>query len=572
MLHLPQDVQLCIVEYLFIETLTAPEQYDDWRIAIKALSSLCLTSRGLCALAQPLLFRNFVRLSKALGTDVPEMALCDIGVKATETLELFIRTLLDRPDLANQVCSICLQERADEKRDDDTDSEQFLACCIDSPEIPDDYETFDGYKTDQMPEKTTRILDETLLDRFLDSTRRIPAFDSESLDHDWHDTWRLGLAEGRDDATIALLLTLVPNLKHLDIESAQSTFNPHLGMLIKRLVGVASWAKDEKSSTANVPGFKLVVSMPLSQTSLPFLPQLEDLTLRKEHWPGRDTNELYMPLMFVPTLKSLNLIGMYDFFKHDPANYQMPPLINLQHLRVEGFDTDSSGLLKLMKSCSQLQSFEYIPSRFDFIPYFGHDWVEALTEKANALKRLRLQSQLPLQLILPSDGGYQDDTIDLSDELNLQSFSKLVSLEISQMILLPESGPQDAELSDLLPSSLESLIVRDVDAISTTLLSKFIEKGGSRNFPRLRYIELVEAEHFAKLCSNNTEPSESSDMDKMQWPVIRARFIEMCQDAGIRYKIWSEAAKWRVDEGKDYIDWPEDVRAHFSAGVDQMKS
>lgn len=166
MLHLPEDIQLCIVEQLSTEKLTALKQYDALRIALKTLSSLCLTSRGMCALAQPTLYRNFIRMSKFYKTDAVHGSVYDdIGVRATETLELFIRTLLDRPSLASHVWFIRLQEREDEGQEDDTDSEQPFPCC------PEDYE----HETFVMPSqtgtlsqtieertKTTRILDETL--------------------------------------------------------------------------------------------------------------------------------------------------------------------------------------------------------------------------------------------------------------------------------------------------------------------------------------------------------------------------------------------------------------------------
>lgn len=270
MLHLPEDIQLCIVKQLSTEVLTAPEHHNAWKTATKTLASLCLTSRGMCALAQPLLYRNFVRVSEILEPDtVHGIIYDDIGAKATETLELYIRTLLDRPSLANQVWFIRLQERADEERDDEYDFGQSVPCCSEV------CETF------QRPEKTTRILDETLLNRCLDSTRRIAALDSELEGHDWHDAWRSDLARGRDDAAIALLLTLVPNLKYLDIQSFHSTFSQHFGMLVKQLLGVASWVKDERSFSANVPSFKLVTSMPFPPPSLPFLAHLEGVTLRK---------------------------------------------------------------------------------------------------------------------------------------------------------------------------------------------------------------------------------------------------------------------------------------------------
>ncbi|KAG9644109.1 hypothetical protein KCU64_g11475, partial [Aureobasidium melanogenum] len=189
-----------------------------------------------------------------------------------------VKSVMKTLGIRQVVWFIRLQERADEERDDEYDFGQSVPCCSDV------YETF------QRPEKTTRILDETLLNRCLDSTRRIAALDSELEGHDWHDAWRSDLARGRDDAAIALLLTLVPNLKYLDIQSFHSTFSQHFGMLVKQLLGVASWVKDERSFSANVPSFKLVTSMPFPPPSLPFLAHLEGVTLRKRGWSDWDAD------------------------------------------------------------------------------------------------------------------------------------------------------------------------------------------------------------------------------------------------------------------------------------------
>lgn len=518
MLHLPEDIRLCIVEQLSTENLTAPEQHDARRIATQTLSSLCLTSRRICAVALPILYRTLVRMSKVYKTDpVHGSVYDDIGGKATETLELFIRNLLDQSSLASHVWFVRVQEREDEGQEDDTDSELQFSCC------PDDYELERFETPSQTMEtpcqttetriKTARIPDEALLNSFVDSTRRIPALDPESADYGWHDTWRSDLARGMDNAAIALLLTLVPNLKHLDIESWYSKYSWHFNMLVKQSFSIASWAKDEGGSTADTTSFRLI-SSPLPQESLPLFPQLEVLTLRREEYCSGWGLEAYLPLLDIPTLKSFNLIGMSDFFTNDSAKYRMPTLCNLRYLRLQNVDCHPSGPLTLIMSCSRLQSFEYLPPMYSSEVRFDQSLPDALAEKANTLKRL--------QLILPIEDQYVKDNVRLANRFDLQRLWRLESLEISQNILFPKSSREYLRFWDLLPVSLESLVIREVDDGLTITLSNFVEQQGYEDFPRLRYLELVETEEFANSCLDD---SRSSGALQKSWPeAVKAQF------------------------------------------------
>lgn len=122
--------------------------------------------------------------------------------------------------------------------------------------------------------------------------------------------------------------------------------------------------------------------------------------------------------------------------------------------------------------------------------------------------------------------------------------------------------------SDIWLASLESLLVRGIDDGFTVTLSNFVEQQGHEDFPRLRYLEIVEPEEFANPCLDNTGLSGDS---QKSWPATRARFVDMCQEVGIRYKIWSEPAESWANVGKNCMDWPEAVRAHFSAAVNKMR-
>lgn len=247
---------------------------------------------------------------------------------------------------------------------------------------------------------------------------------------------------------------------------------------------------------------------------------------------------------------------MWDFFKDNTANYKMPPLRNLQHLRIEGVDSCSLGLLTLIESCSRLQSFEYVSTTLGFEARIDQKWLDTLAKRANTLKRL--------QLILPVHGNYLEGTIHLAEQFDLRRLSKLNSLEISQIILLLEASPEHLNFSDLLPASLESLVVRDIDDSFTIPLSNFIEQWGDKVLPQLRYFELVETGNLAKLCLGNTG-SSGSDLNENSWPVARTQFIGMCHHAGIRYKIWSEAAKSWAQTGMNFMDWSGVVKTYFSA-------
>jgi hypothetical protein len=141
MVTLPNEILLEIVKYY--PPITNFQDPDDilgyYNIVKNTLASLCLVSKAWRNIAQPLLYRTYIKTEKtdpgidhdeyneakieameAQGMDIatiPEEEFEYTDYRKPIPLEMFIRTMIERPDLAEQVDCLSISNYWDENAD-----------------------------------------------------------------------------------------------------------------------------------------------------------------------------------------------------------------------------------------------------------------------------------------------------------------------------------------------------------------------------------------------------------------------------------------------------------------------
>ncbi|THV72205.1 hypothetical protein D6D27_09738, partial [Aureobasidium pullulans] len=135
-----------------------------------------------------------------------------------------------------------------------------------------------------------------------------------------------------------------------------------------------------------------------------------------------------------------------------------------------------------MEGCSNLRSLELLYSKYtDELVDVSQSFIDELVKVSGTLERL--------QFIIPGKSFRN-----LPDNLfDLRRLTKLKSLEMNHHPFFPIPGTHDPEptLSDLLPASIESLILRWCEDDVIAPLSPFVDNQGYKDLPNLRYIELA---------------------------------------------------------------------------------
>lgn len=163
---------------------------------LRALARVCRTCKKLRDLAEPVLYHNY---SKPAITNVqvthldlddgddhadPERAGSVNNIQPNLSLRRFIRTLIERPDLAAHVECISLRQ---------WETIDTLA--------------FSGLKTCPRPAEEARVY-------YMTVSRLL----SCSMSQSWVTAWLYALSESIEDAEIAFLLALTPNVEQLELD------------------------------------------------------------------------------------------------------------------------------------------------------------------------------------------------------------------------------------------------------------------------------------------------------------------------------------------------------------------
>lgn len=390
------------------------QDLEEYKVKQHALASLCLVSKAHHAIAQPALYRTFVkfgspRLAEKDFVNNFEISLMKISLQIRQNtrLEKFLRTLIQQPQLACNVKHVRI--------------DHYYFCHSRRP----------GFglvgKSPFDP-----VLGEDFVLALRDVTgpsrHRYPA----------HLLWAQCLKTGQEEAELALLLAILPNLRSLDLEASDSDPGRRgfcVSLLFKSTASYRAWAFHD-ISTDHAPVFSHLevfnVRPPSIQESLVSMPDC-------------------IPLLTLPTLRSFTAHGMRFHYHVTPPNH-------LRHLKFEYSVTDGPFLETLLKTSSSLETLE-INSHFVTNPHIPYDrvkrWLTITSQHQSTFQNALNKVSGTLQRLVLAMPEYVFGRV-----LDLHTFTKLRHLELEMKALLGNTNSQPPDFTTLLPYGLEHLCLR----------------------------------------------------------------------------------------------------------------
>ncbi|KAH0282859.1 hypothetical protein KCU62_g9453, partial [Aureobasidium sp. EXF-3399] len=234
MVTLPFEILLEIAKcYPPITKVQDPDDVlEEYNIVKNTLASLCLVSKAWRDIAQPLLYRTYIKTEKTdIGIDHDEYneakidAMVAQGMDITKIpeeefeytdyrkpipLEMFIRTILERPDLAEQVECLSISNYWDE--------------------------------SERRPYGRTDV-NKALGEAMYNASLKVPPQKTPwewRYPSEWQEDWRNELREGDEVAEVALLMVLSPNIRFLNLGTSSKTFGAYVQDLWRQLLGSQS--------------------------------------------------------------------------------------------------------------------------------------------------------------------------------------------------------------------------------------------------------------------------------------------------------------------------------------------
>ncbi|KAI5196905.1 hypothetical protein E4T39_07543 [Aureobasidium subglaciale] len=424
MAHLPNEIWLQIASYHVVPEMACKHA------SRQTLIALCLVSKQLCAAVQPLLYQDFTKFARPsaiyrLATQDSEWlhkyyqrdSLTFRTVRKTTRLEKFLRTLINRPDLANEIKYLSIEEFHDNNA------------------IP--YWFKELY--DKLP------LDHTNSILFAHALKNSKAIGR--LNHTSQMVWIEHLHDGVEGVEVALLLALVPQLRSLCFQSIETTLGKFVQELCDTLLGPPLRTPLEELSK----GPFQVRSQ--SQKSLEIFPALTSLNLQGRcNKDYRDSLELIQcrNLLSLPTLTRFTgrcLQGSLDPLDSLGRPFpSYPSLAHLRHVELQHCKIEGQGLEAFLGRSNALVSLK-IDSDHAFcpwgnLPFISANFFTSLQELTNTLERLTL--------MIPE---YQNTIC-----LDLSGFGKLHYLEVDMSLMIRDDHP--SYIAELLPSSIQEVYIR----------------------------------------------------------------------------------------------------------------
>lgn len=450
--YFPPPLDLCTRES---ETV---KQHD--RVVQKTLVSLCLVSKQLRAIFQPQLYGSFAKYSRSFARNRLLEADSEWRhkyyqcseqnfVRKTTRLEKFLRTLIERPDLAVMVEQV------------------RIGWVIENSAL-------EG-KIQKLYERLP--LHGTLGSTFVNTLRVFQGFERMSLQT--RKSWLEDLREGEEKAEVALLLIILPNLRFLRIESRRGDLGQYVQELHDALLDSrpTSWTIE---SGQGMLWKRPVNFQPQSQQPPQILRSLESLNV----WSNCDgTGSLGRCANFLslPSLTSFDARGLEQWDR----GFQLRPnisLTSLQHLTLVHCRLSGSAIESLLTECTSLRSLT-LNSEFAFdpeeeMPILRLAVYSALKTLAGSLERLTMMGP----------EYYTDPDLDLS------SFDRLRYLEVDQHLLLYNQGQKNMQKN--LPTSIQELVIRRTGLlIKPGLESLFDTFVPTPKFPSLAALRLFTLDH-----------------------------------------------------------------------------
>ncbi|CAD0097230.1 unnamed protein product [Aureobasidium vineae] len=497
MVQLPDEIYLYILQCLpDLTGFTHKKEFEDYRQTSILLATICRTSRFLRTFAEPLLYRAYIEdeedCNRRRSGEADECT----------RLQLFLRTLIRRPDLAVKVEYL------------------KLADCLDHPDAKW-YCPF-GELFVKASEKLLSIYASLPLDKA--HWRRTCV---------WQDDWkrrlrRIGTYQG---AEVVLLLTLLPNLGSLDMYASERNTGLFVQMLCHDVVEAYSWKEDTQVENGErITVFKVLQSP--SSSKLPFFSRLRTLTLAVgEGTPSMDMNFL-KNIACIPSLESLCIEGDVT-----PFAFATPFRLPLQHIRnltLKECTISDIYLRSIVESCGSLRSLRIkLPSYMKQSDTYCN--LQALLKSLTP----SFQTLEELQIYL-SRGSSEHNNITPAECFDLRSFTKLRALEINMEFLFASASDPEPSFTALLPTSIDDIYLRMADKRFAKHLQVLAEE--YKSFPNLKTLDI----------GIDDMPSiHAMDQAEMGWKMALNYCARELRNGGIECNVPVEGTHFNLSCGND---------------------
>lgn len=445
----------------------------------RTLAAICRTCKQLNNVATPLLYQAFVKPKSTLRwRDKPSQR---VG-----NLRPFLRTIVERPDLAKLVKIVYLG--------------------------PWEMHDFRAIHT---------IPDRRLRDMFTQSIVNINIGPEQ-------DKWVDDLLSSQEDAEVALLLCLLTDVVDLSIKLAPCSERRES----KRNFYFCEVFKEALTSSPRVHNFK----------------ELKHISLHSHDMLDDECVEFAYPslsrIMCLPSLEAFHGHGVLDYWT-DHETY--PVYSSIHSIKLRECSVTIPAIRKLVASCTKLDTFDLdyndrdqmdmitgnhqmIPKEIaQTSPITWQGILDTLHPQKDHLKVLRIEADacIPLQGLK----WYEEDvfTEEVAHNIIMRSlpdFTTLRDISIPHMALLGpddwtlEKGkaisfprPAQADLVDLLPSSLESLTITDSTCALLPQLEILLDSYPAK-LPSLRRIQ-VEPVSLGQMGDMVTKDGETDDENRL---------------------------------------------------------
>lgn len=493
MVELPKEILLYIVQFL-----PSPSDFfgdidcDNYKDAQNTLVDVCLASKTLCAFAQPILHQAYF---KDQENDYWLIEKTSKEFRPPTRLQLFLRTLIQRPDLAARVEALQLEDFRDD-----------LSY----------YEDRDG---------TMRKTDPAFIKLFAKASRDLSLATGSRQHSSWRKKWQNVLRRSADNAEVTLLLMLVPNLKVLDLRASGEDFGFCFHQLCQEISN-----RDHRTDEERRFSMENRIES-LSEAPLPALSRLQTLICRSdEDARVRLSFPKIQSLVSIPTLQTIALHGDFDDFEDD-SGWQLP-MTNIRELHLRKCSLLSTFIRSFIQSCENLKvlriRYPYYSEELDL----GEDFLDCLSQRSSTLQELKL--------VVPSN-GIQAEFL-FADPFDLRRLTSLHSLEINMDILFntEEKTTSDPSFEALLPQSLRHLSIRHCDAGFRNHIAVF--KQEYKIFPDLETVEI---------CIREKDGLYAADQGEMAWKLALEDCAREVREAGLEFEVPIEGTEYSMAYGED---------------------
>ncbi|KAF1350871.1 hypothetical protein BDV97DRAFT_350573 [Delphinella strobiligena] len=425
---------------------------------LKTLAILCQSSKRFRYIAEPILYGAFVKPENLLKRKKPNTLFQPVIHEPCCILRKYLRTLIERPDLANQVKWVQLQawESTETLKGEDMWPQEASHEATPLPPSAQMAHSFYEAASKLLPEGASRT------------------------------EWLIALCRGDEDAEVALLLALLPNVERLQVILPKVFAPDEYHFFFFHRILQQAISRQEPSNMHTFSRLKRLearcYSLGDSDIGLPIYP--------------------FSTFFHLPQLEIFK--GFHVAVEGDPndwGEWSCPPgHSRVRSLQLKDSLMSSVSIATLVASCSSLQSLEvFFSTEETALEFRWPELGEALKRHQSSLESISIDIFSDSNLLLPP-GEHAEPLLP-----SLKNFNTLRHLEIQQSGLTGARYPDREDESqgshnkafnfvDILPSSLESLAILNATPIIDLPLEAL-----SRNlshFPNLRKIRVASSDDF----------------------------------------------------------------------------